>query len=141
MNYCVDVPVDASRALAGSPPDRYVRVEGRANGRPFRTRLTPRGGGAFRLFLDGAVRAAAGVRPGDAVEIEVWRPEEPPGPRIPADLASALAQVPGGSGAFAALTRAQREGMIAFVERARTAGTRARYVQRVAGEIRLRLER
>ena len=141
MNYCVDVPADASRALAGDPPDRYVRVEGRANGQDFRTRLTPRGGGAFRLFLTGAVRAAAGVGAGDVVEIEVRRRGEPPAPPIPADLASALAAVPGGSRAFEALTPAQREGMIAFVGRARTAATRARHVQRVAGEIRRRLAR
>ena len=141
MNYCVDVPIDASRTLAGDPPERYVRVEGLANGRPFRTRLTPRGGGAFGLFLDGAVRAAAGVGVGDVVDIAVWRHEAPREPEMPADLASALAALPGASEAFVALTRAQREGMTAFIERARTAETRARYVQRVLREVRLRLGR
>ena len=141
MNYCVDVPIDASRTLAGDPPERYVRVEGLANGRPFRTRLTPRGGATFRLFLDGAVRAAAGVGVGDVVDITVWRHEAPREPEMPADLASALAALPGASEAFVALTRAQREGMTAFIERARTAETRARYVQRVLREVRLRLGR
>ncbi len=141
MNYCVDVPIDASRTLAGAPPERYVRVEGLANGRPFPTRLTPGGGGAFRLFLDGAVRAAAGVGVGDVVDIMVWRHEARREPEMPADLASALAAIPGASEAFVALTRAQREGMTAFIERARTAETRARYVQRVLREVRLRLGR
>lgn len=78
MNYCVDVPAEASRALAGDPPERYVPVEGAANGHPFSTRLTPRGGGAYRMFLDGAVRASAGIAIGDEVAIEVERAEAPP---------------------------------------------------------------
>lgn len=141
MNYCVDVPADVSRELAGSPPERYVRVEGLAGGRPFRTRLTPRGGGAFRLFLSGAVRDAAGLSAGDAVEVEVRRLEAAGEPEVPADLARALAAVPGGREGFSALTRAQREGMIAFIERARREETRARYVGRIVEEVRLRLAR
>ncbi len=141
MNYCVDVPPDASRALAGDPPERYVRVEGTANGHPFATRFTPRGGGAYRLFLDGDVRSAAGIDVGDDVAIEVARVDIPPEPPLPDDLREALSALDGGVEAFAALTEAQRTGMLAFVERARTAGTRARYVERVVEEARRRLDR
>lgn len=139
MNYCVDVPAEASRALAGDPPERYVRVEGAANGHAFATRLTPRGRGAYRLFLDGGVRAAAGIGVGDEVAIEVVRAEAPPEPPLPDDLREALSALDGGVEGFAALTEAQRTGMLAFVERARTAPTRARYVERVADEVRRRL--
>ena len=128
MNYCVYVPLGASRALAGEPPERYVRVKGTANGHPFRTRLTPRGGGAYRLFLDGRVRAASGLAVGDEVAIEVARAEPP----LPADLREALSTLDGGVEAFASLTEAQRTGMAAFVER-------ARYVERVVGEVRRRM--
>ena len=138
MNYCVDVPADASRALAGDPPERYVRVEGTANGHPFSTRLTPRGGGAYRLFLDGAVRAAADIGVGDEVAIEVARAEALSEPPLPDDLREALSALDGGVEAFAALTEAQRTGMLAFVDRARTAATRARYVERVVKEVRRR---
>ena len=138
MNYCVDVPAAASRALAGDPPERYVRVEGAANGHPFTTRLTPRGGGAYRVFLDGSVRAAAGIGVGDEVAIEVVRAAGPPEPPLPDDLREALSGLDGGVEAFAALTEAQRTGMLAFVERARTASTRARYVERVVDEVRRR---
>ena len=141
MNYCVDVPAGASEALAGDPPERYVRVEGAADGQPFRTRLTLRGGGAYRLFLDGAVRAAAGIEVGDEVAIEVTRAETPPEPPLPDDLREALDAIDGGAEAFAALTEAQRTGMLAFVERARTASTRARYVERVVQEMRKRVAR
>lgn len=137
MNYCVDIPAEASGALAGDPPERYVRVDGTANGHPFATRLTPRGGGAYRLFLDGGVRAAAGV--GDDVAIEVARATFTPEPPLPDDLREALATLDGGMEAFAALTEAQRTGMLAFVERARTASTRARYVERVVEAVRGRV--
>ena len=74
------------------------------------------------------MRAAAGAGLGDVVEVEVWPDEAPRDPALPADLASALDAVPGGLEAFESLTEAQREGMVAFLERARTAETRARYV-------------
>ena len=138
MNYCVDVPAEASRALGGDPPGRHPRVEGRANGHPFRTRLTPRGGGAYRLFLNGEVRAAAGAGLGDIVEVEVWPDEAPRDPALPADFVSTLEAVPGGLEAFATLTEAQRAGMVTFIERARTPETRARYVARAVEEVRRR---
>lgn len=141
MNYCVDVPLDASHALAGDPPERYVRVQGAANGHPFATRLTPRGGGAYRLFLGSDVRSAAGIDVGDDVTIEVARAEAAREPALPGDLRAALSALDGGVDAFAALTEAQRTGMVAFVERARTAGTRARYVERVVDEVRKRAAR
>ena len=136
MNYCVDVPAEASRALgAGTHPP----VAGEVAGVAFRTRLTPRGGGAYRLFLNGAVRAAAGAGLGDVVEVQLWPAEAPRDPALPADLASALDAVPGGREAFESLTGAQREGMVAFLERARTVETRARYVGRVVEEVRRRV--
>ena len=73
------------------------------------------------------------------VEVELWPDEAPRDPALPADLAGALDAVPGGLEAFESLTEAQREGMVAFLERARTAGTRARYVGRVVEEVRRRL--
>ena len=135
-NYCVDVPAEASCALgSGTHPP----VAGEVAGVAFRTRLTPRGGGAYRLFLNGEVRAAAAAGLGDVVEVEVWPDDTPHDPMLPADLASALDAIPGGLEAFESVTEAQREGMVAFLERARTAETRARYVGRVVEEMRRRL--
>ena len=145
MNYCLDVALEVSRALAGDPPETYVRVTGSAGGHPFRTRLTPRGGGAYRLFLDGAVRAAAGIGVGDAVAIELARDDAPREPALlsdlPDDLRAALAALDGGLETFAALSEAQRAGMVAFLERARTPPTRAQYVRRVVDEVRKRVPR
>ena len=141
MNYCVDVPAEASRALAGEPAESYVRVAGTADGHPFRTRLTPRGGGAYRLFLDGAVRAAAGIGSGDPVAIEVTREEQLHEPALPDDLRETLESFDGGLAAFAALTEAQRSGMVVFLDRAKTPPTRARYVERIVDELRRRVPR
>ena len=138
MNYCVDVPTEVSGALGGGT---YVPVAGTADGEPFRTRLTPRGGGAYRLFLNGAVRAAAAVGAGDEVAIELRRDGAPSEVPCPDDLAAALAMLDGGLEAFSGLTEAQRTSMIAFVERAKTAPTRAKYVARVADNVRGRLGR
>ena len=85
------------------------------------------------------MRAAAGAGLGDVVEVQLWPAEAPRTPTLPADLARALDAIPGGLEAFEALTEAQREGMVAFLERARTAETRARYVARVVEEVRRRV--
>ena len=138
MNYCVDVPAEASRALGS---ETHVNVAGEAAGVAFRTRLTPRGGGAYRLFLNGEVRAAAGVGVGDAVEVELWRDEASRDLELPAALRSALEELPGGLQAFEQLSEAQRAGMIESVGRAKTAATRARYVRRVLDEVRRRVGR
>ena len=136
MNYCLDVPLEVSADLVGSPASRYVGVAGEAGGERFRTRLTPRGGGAFRLFLNGEVRAAAGAGLGDTVEVELWLDEHSNEDALPDDLAVALAGVDGAPAAFAAMTEAQRSGMVAYLARARTASTRARYVGRIVDNVR-----
>ena len=138
MNYCVDVPAEASRALGG---ETHVTVAGKAAEVAFRTRLTPRGGRAYRLFLNGEVRAAAGAGVGDFVAVELWRDEASRELELPDDLASALEELPGGLGAFEAMTEAQRVGMIEFVGRAHTVATRAKYIERVVGEVRKRVGR
>ena len=75
------------------------------------------------------------------VAVELWRDEALREFALPEDLAAALGRLDGGLEAFAALSEAQRVGMIEFVGRARTAGTRAKYVGRVVGEVRRRLRR
>ena len=73
---------------------------------------------------------------GDEVAIELRRDRASSEVPCPDDLAAALAMLDGGLEAFAGLTEAQRTPMIAFVERAKTPGTRARYVQRVLENVR-----
>ncbi len=136
-NYCIDVPSEVMPSLEAG--GGYVAVVGRVGARVFRTRLTSRTGGGYRLFLNGEVRDDAGVGEGDAIEVEVRAVDEAEPPSLPPDLREALADLDGGLEAFEGLTAAQRSGMVAFLERARTDETRARYVERIIDEVRARM--
>lgn len=63
--------------------------------------------------------------------VEITPDESRAEPELPADLVAALERLDGGREAFAALTPAQRQGMVEFVERARRPATRARHIERV----------
>ena len=139
MNYCVDVPATVGVSIGG---ETYVNVAGEVAGTSFRSRLTPRGGGAYRLFLNGEVRSAAGVGVGDVVEVELWRDLASRGvAQLPHDLVAAVAQIDGAEQAFEEMTEARRAGMVAFLEGARTPVTRAKYLRRVVDEARGRIRR
>ena len=135
-NYCVDVPLAASRALAAG---KTFRVAGELFGRAFVTTLVPRGGGAHRLFLNGDVRAAAGVSLGDHVEVEIAPAPPEPEPALPPDLRAALAAVDGGLAAWDALPPAARRGMPVWVAAAKSPETRAKRIARVVDNVRERL--
>lgn len=132
MNYCVLTTPAVSRALG---PGAALQVRGRAGGAPLRTRAMPTRDGRHRIFLDGPLRAAAGVGAGDRVALELEPAGARPAPPLSADLRGALRALPGGVDAFARLTETQRRAMVEFVERARTPATRARYVERIVAEV------
>jgi Domain of unknown function (DUF1905)/Bacteriocin-protection, YdeI or OmpD-Associated len=135
-NYCVDVPERVSGSFAGPV---HVPVDGTVNGHEFRTTLVPRGGGRYRLFLNGHVRAAAGVALDDTVTIELspdrsyWQSETPD------DLRAALGAVEDAEAAFDRLPPATRRSMIAFLESAKRPETWARRVKQIVQEMASRL--
>ena len=100
INFCFDVPAEASGAFGDGP---FVPVRGEANDVEFATTLVPRGGGEYRLFLDGRVREAASLAEGDTVEIAIERDEHPPEPHPPDELLAALDATEGGVETFFAL--------------------------------------
>src|SRR6266436_6197896 len=69
------IAVSASRARALKPGWRKpLPVLLRINGKPAdasRTNMMPAGDGSFYLYLNGAVRAEAGVSVGDLVHVEI----------------------------------------------------------------------
>ena len=101
-NCCVDAPPRVSRAFGTG---RYVAVVGTANGFEFRTTLVPRGGGLHRLFLNGDVRAAAGVGEGDSVTVRLAFDAEPREVPVAEDVSAALRALPGASDVFRGFTR------------------------------------
>ena len=123
----VDVP-DEVQEFGGT----HVAVHASCNGVPFRGTLVPRGGGRYRLALNAAVRRqAGGVDTGDRVIITLRQSAPRPIPPVPAELARALAAVPGGRLAFEAWPRGRRRAVLDWLGQAKGCDTRARRVRRI----------
>jgi hypothetical protein len=120
------VPAEAVAALgAGKKP----RVKVTLNGYTYRTTVAVLGG-FFMLSLSAENREAAGVKPGDTVEVTLELDIEPLTVTVPDDLAAALANVPGARAAFDALAYSARKEYVRQVESAKAQETRER---RIAG--------
>jgi len=120
------VPAEAVAALgSGKKP----RVKVTLNGYTYRTSVAVLGG-FFMLSLSAENREAAGVSPGDAVEVTLELDTEPLIVTVPDDLAAALANAPGARAAFEALAYSARKEYVRQVESAKAQETRER---RIAG--------
>ena len=120
------VPAEAVAALgAGKKP----RVKVTLNGYTYRTTVAVLGG-VFMLSLSAENREAAGVRPGEVVEVTLELNTEPLTVAVPDDLAAALANAPGARAAFEALAYSARKEYVRQVESAKAQETRER---RIAG--------
>ena len=135
-NYCVDAPPRVSRAFGARG---YISVVATANAFEFRTTLVPRGGGLHRLFLNGDVRAAAGVGEGDRVAVSLTLDAEPREVPLAKDVSAALRALPGATDVFRGFTRRQRISMLDFIENAKGAETRSRRIERLIEHLRQRL--
>ncbi len=87
-NPYVDVPEAVSREFAAYARAGRVRFEGTLNKAAIRGTLIPVGRGRQRLYVNGGMRAAAGVAPGDTVSFEL-RATRPGTVRPPADVSVA----------------------------------------------------
>jgi hypothetical protein len=127
MFFGVDVPAAVSRAIGVRG---FVPVVGTANGAPFRTSLSPSGGGRHHVLLNRDVRAAARAAPGRAVAIVVRVDSEPPVHAIAEDLADALRE-DDVLEHFEAMPRGRRNQFLQWMERAVHEETRARRIVRL----------
>lgn len=128
LNPYVDVPEAVSRAFAPFARAGRIAFEGTLNGVAVRGALVPAGRGRHRLYVNGGMRAAAGVGVGDTVAFDL-RAVRPEGIRPPADLAVALGRLRGARAAFDALSTSHRRELIRYLDDARTPGSRARRVR------------
>ena len=138
--YGVDVPAAVSRSTGKARVPVEVRV---AQGAPFRATLQPAGGGRHRLLLNGKVRTAAGVEPGDRVAIEARVDRGPREVPIPPDLSEALRDAGGMDvvAAWTSLPPGKREHILQWIEQAVHEATRAKRVARAVEEALARHER
>lgn len=120
------VPDDVVDALGGGkrPP---VRVT--VNGYTYRNTVAPMGG-EYWLGVSAEHRAAAGLRAGDELDVELELDTAPRELAVPADLAAALDAVPEARRFFDGLSYSNRQWHVLSVEGAKTSETRERRIAR-----------
>jgi hypothetical protein len=118
-----------AEAIAALGKDKKPPVKVSLNGYTYRTTVAVLGD-VFMLSLSAENREAAGVKPGDMVEVTLELDEEPRTVAVPDDLAAALAKKPGAMAAFEASTYSARKEFVRQVETAKAQETRQR---RIAG--------
>jgi Bacteriocin-protection, YdeI or OmpD-Associated/Domain of unknown function (DUF1905) len=127
-NPYVEVPAEVSEAFAPLARAGRITVEGLLGDTSLRATLVPVAGGGHRLYINGGMRAAAGVGVGDTVTLDLnaHAPEEL---SVPDDLAAGL-EAAGARAAFDALPPSHRRELQRWIDDARTPATRAK---RIAG--------
>jgi hypothetical protein len=133
-NPFVDVPVHVSRAFAGFASHGRIRVAGSIDGHPLHATLVPVRGATHRLYVNGGMRAAAGVEVGDRVSLTL-RPLRSDEVDVPADLASKLAEAKLRR-RFDALPVTHRRELLRSIEDARSATNRAARIARTLAHLR-----
>ena len=128
-NPYVDVPERVSGAFAHHARSGRISVEGTLNGTSVRTTLVPVGNRRHRLYVNGGIRAAAGVDVGDTVSFELKSTSRDQ-VALPEDLDAALESAEEARAAFNALSPSRRRELVRYIDDARTASTRAKRVQR-----------
>ncbi len=134
-NPYVDVPSRLSRAFASYARAGRITVHGRLNRTPIQATLIPARLGRYRLFINGGMRAAAGVSIGDRVSLTL-QAVAPGSVRLPADLVAAMRKAPGTRAAFAALLASHRRELLRYIGDARTPANRRQRILRTLHHLR-----
>ena len=122
---CVSVPPDVAAAFPQGPA---VPVVATVAGKTKRTTLVPAGRGGFRLYIDTAMRKAAGADAGEPVAVALRPDRSSHDLAVPADFTRALAHLPEARREFAASTPAMRREVVRYIEHSKAPETRARHI-------------
>jgi hypothetical protein len=134
VNPFVDVPAHASRALGAFADKGRIRVAGAIEGHPFHATLVPTKAGTHRLYVNGGMRAGAGVGVGNRVTLELralGRDEVD----VPQDLAEALTKAKLRR-RFDVLSASHRRELIRSIEDARSETNRSARIERTLQHVR-----
>lgn len=123
LNPLIEVPPAVSKAFAPWARSGRIAVVGDLEGAPCRATLMPVRGGGHRLYVNGGLRAAAGVDVGDEVSLTL-RPTPPDEVVAPADVIDAL-HAAGMRATFEALAPSHRREWLRYIDDARSAPARA----------------
>jgi hypothetical protein len=119
------LPKDVSANL---PTRGMTLVKGSINGAPFQAVLEPDGQGSHWFKVSEALRAAANADVGDTVTLEIEPTKDWPEPKIPDDVAKALAADPEAQAIWQDITPMARWDWIRWIGATRTPQTRQRRV-------------
>ncbi len=122
----MQVPPEIVEALgAGKRPAVTVTL----NGYTYRSTVAPMGG-VFMLPVSAEVRAAAGVKAGDEVDVHVELDSAPREVAVPADFQAALDADPDAKSAFEQLSYSNKRQHTLSIEGAKSAETRQRRIDK-----------
>ncbi len=119
------LPQDVSANL---PSRGMTLVKGTINGAPFQAVLEPDGKGSHWCKVSAAIRAAANADVGDTVTLEIAPTTDWPEPKVPTDLAHALAADPSAQALWLKITPLARWDWIRWISATRHPHTRQRRV-------------
>lgn len=120
------MPAKISRALGD---DKYIPVKGDINGIPFRSTLTPRGKGLYRLFIHSSIWKKLGLDNGDKIRITLEPDKKPDGLEIPDDIRESLLKNDKAWEIFESLTTRMRNSYISYINQAKTVETREKRLE------------
>ena len=129
----VRLPQAASRKL---PSRGMSMVEGTFNGRAFQAPLEPDGTGSHWFRVSNTMLRAAGAEVGDSVSVAVEPMPLWPEPKLPADLATALASDPEVRRLWMDITPVARWDWIRWIGATRSAETRAIRIEKTLSKLR-----
>ena len=121
----MQIPFDAAAAFGSRG---RVAVCGTLNGFAFRTSILPNGDGTHHMMLNKALLAGAEASAGERVAVVMERDVASREVATPSDLATALGKSREAKEVWAAKTPTFRAEYVAWVDEAKSAGTRARRV-------------
>jgi hypothetical protein len=121
------LPDTASKKL---PSRGQVAVQGSVNGHGFQTVVEPDGRGGHWIRVDPALRRATGLDVGETAELTIEVTKDWPEPKVPKDLAAALAAAPAKvRHAWEDITPMARWEWVRWVRATKNADTRQRRVE------------
>jgi len=127
------LPQAASRKL---PSRGMSMVEGTFNGRAFQAPLEPDGTGSHWFKVSNTMLRAAGAEVGDSVSVAVETMPLWPEPKVPADLAEALASDSEARRLWMDITPVARWDWIRWIGATRSAETRAIRIEKTLSKLR-----
>ncbi|MDX3458567.1 YdeI/OmpD-associated family protein [Streptomyces sp. ME02-8801-2C] len=130
-NTGVPVPAEVVEALGGG---RRPAVSVLVNGYAYRSTIASMGG-QFLIPFSADKRRESGISGGDSIEVELALDTAPRTVEPPADLAAALAAVPGAGAAFRALSPSRQKAHVTSIDDAKTDATRQRRITKVVEEL------